>query len=158
MDFEVFHLLIFLTPFVLAYFFKVWLHKKSYWLYLLPCFIFFNVFLQGTLAGLTQIFHGDVVAKYLNWPFSPFVIELGFANLAFGLMAGIALLLKNHNYLVYSGLSYSLFLFLAFLGHLSQIYYEGNLSFGNTGAVLYTDLFTPMVIATLVYITSGEKS
>lgn len=154
MDFEIFHLLIFASPFIVAYFFKAWLPHKGYLQYLFPSVVFFNVFLQGVLGGFTQIFYGETVAEYLNWPFSPFVRELGFANLTFGIMAGMSLFLKERAYLVSSALSYSLFLFLAFLGHLNQIIYEGNGSAGNAGAVLYTDLLTPIVIVILVYMTS----
>lgn len=157
MEFELFHLLIFTIPFATAYFLKAWSGKKSYLDYLITHFVFFNVALQGIMAGLTQIYNPHLVAKYLNWPFSPFIYELGFANLAIGIGALFALLLKNLTAVWTAAAIYGLFLFFAFINHILQLYFEGNFSAGNAGAVVFTDLLTPVTLALLFYLSRRNK-
>ena len=113
-------------------------------------FIVIGVGCQGILVGLNQIFNPAEVADYVGWPESPFISELGYMNLIFGLLAVGCIWVRGSWWLA-TGLGYSAFLLLAAFGHIRDVIEEGNFSIGNVGPTLWADIVIPVAILALFY-------
>lgn len=112
-------------------------------------FLWIGVGMQAFIAGLTQIFKGEKSAAYLNWPYSPFVLEVGYANLAFGVL-GLLCLIVTGTWWAATGIGYSIFLLCAAWGHLYDLVVNKNYSLGNIGPTLWSDIFIPFALLFLI--------
>jgi hypothetical protein len=155
-----FHLFIFLTPFVLAYIHKFTVGRKlqlgEFDYYLLLYFLIFGVGLQGLVTGIMQIFDAENHADFANRPWSPFVWEVGMMNISYGFLGFLCIWLRG-SFWAAAGLGYSLFLLMSFCGHLYEIYAHENYSQGNLGVHVWIDLFTALIIFTLIFKSKYEK-
>lgn len=117
------------------------------------CFLVYHLVIgvgvQGVSAGLKQVWDGEAVAAYVGWSYSPFVREVGFSNLAFGVLGLLAPWCRG-SWRDAAGVGYSVFLLLAAGGHLRSLLDDGNLSIGNAGPTLWSDLYLPAVILGLL--------
>lgn len=116
----------------------------------LVSFLWISVGLQGLLAGLAQIFRGEKSAAYLNWPYSPFVRELGYCNVAFGIL-GLLCLIVGGTWWAATGIGYSIFLLCAAGEHIYDMVKNHNYSLGNAGPTLWSDIIIPVAILILLY-------
>src|SRR5271156_4367134 len=91
---------------------------------LLVYYLFISVGIQGLFTGIFQIVFPDIVINFLQWPYSPFLDELGLANIAFGIL-GILSLWQNNGWKAATAMGYGLFLFMTGLYHLIEIYHTG---------------------------------
>jgi hypothetical protein len=92
-------------------------------------------------AGISHIFFGKAISRSIGFARSPFELEVGFANLGFGvaaLMAGsyqkeywLAIIVANSIFRVGCG-----------AGHIKQIIVDGNFAINNT-AILFLNFVIP---------------
>lgn len=106
-------------------------------------YLIIAVGLQGCLTGIIQIFSPELVVDYVKWPDSPFLKELGMANLAFGLVGFIGVW-QSEGWKNAALAGYLLFLFFTGLGHLIGLVREGYTP-GHFGFFLLSDLFIPII-------------
>lgn len=118
---------------------------------LLNYYLFISVGIQGLLTGYVQMVRPDVVVDHVNWPHSPFLVELGMANAAFGVV-GILSVWRDRGWKAASAVGYGLFLLMTGLGHLVDIWQHG-LNPGNAGFFLLSDLIVPMILFALLGFT-----
>lgn len=153
MAWGIFNVIMFLLPFLIAGVHvstsRERMSRKRIVELVMLYFLVINFGIQGVVMGLTQMFMGEEVALYLNWQWSPFLTELGMANLAFGILGLLCYWIRQLYFWLAVGIGYSLFFFLAFWGHLHQILVEANFSWGNIGPVLYTDILSGVVVLAL---------
>ncbi len=144
-------------PFIIAHFCtekEADKSKRNGTLFLL--YLVIGVGFQGILSGLWQVFQPVVVAKFEQWPLSPFVFELGMANIAFGIL-GILSPWMDNGWRMSTGIGYSIFLLLTGILHLVRIVLYGP-SPGDVGGFLLSDLFVGTILFSLVISTKKSTS
>jgi hypothetical protein len=101
----------------------------------------------GLYAFMGHIFASDAVAQAIGWPTgSPFQLEVGVANLSFGIL-GILCIFFRGLFPFATAIGYSTFLLGAACVHMHDIHVRGNLSELNSGAFLYVqDFFVPLFL------------
>lgn len=82
-------------------------------------FLVIAVGLQGILLGHLEIFHSEVVAAYVGLPDSLFLVQVGKANTAFGII-GILCFWFRGGWRSATALGYALFLLMLSLDHLRR--------------------------------------
>lgn len=146
------HIVIIVLPLILGawqiYRFHITDKLQQVDIYLLN-FLWIGVGMQATIAGLMQIFKGEKSAAYLNWPYSPFVHEVGYANLAFGIL-GLLCLVITGTWWAATGIGYSIFLLCAAWGHVYDLVVNKNYSLGNLGPTLWSDILIPFALLLLI--------
>lgn len=110
-------------------------------------YVLIGVAVQGLVTGVIQIYNPDLVINYVQWPYSPFLYELGMANLAFGFL-GVISLWKNSDWRKSAAFGYGLFLLITGVGHLVQIWNNG-LTPGDFGGFLFSDLVVGIILLAL---------
>jgi hypothetical protein len=112
--------------------------------------IFFVIGINSLWEFLGNVMYSDQVAEYMGWSTgSPFQIEVGMANLAFGIL-GVLCLWEQKDFWLATALGASIFLFGSGLVHLWQIIIRHNIAAGNAGAILYFELIFPIVLLVLM--------
>lgn len=104
----------------------------------LTYFLTIGVGLQSLLVGHLEIYHGDIVAQYIGWPNSPFLSELGKANIAFGVM-GILSFWVRSGWREATALGYALFVLMSGLGHYRYIIFSSHTHQGILGPIITTN-------------------
>lgn len=117
-------------------------------------YLVIGVGVQGVIAGYNQITKGEETAAYLNWPYSPFVKELGYMNLSFGVL-GISCYFVSGTWWEAVGIGYSIFLLLAAYNHILDAVENRNFSLGNLGPTLWSDILIPGVIIGIIFIRNS---
>jgi hypothetical protein len=120
--------------------------KKTNTIYLY--YIIIGVGMQGLVTGIMQILHPSFVANYVQWPYSPFLLELGLANLSYGIL-GILSPWLSRGWQTATAVGYALFLLFTGSGHLIDLIKHGSHP-GNSGAFLYSDLGVALALLSLV--------
>lgn len=106
--------------------------------------------LQGLWAFLGHYFRPDEVASFIGWPAgNPFQREVAFANLSYGIV-GLLCLWFRGGFWIAASLGISVFMLGAAFGHVKGIRETQNRSPGNSGAMLLTDILTPVILLILV--------
>jgi len=108
----------------------------------------------GSLIGFVgHVFFADRVAIDIGWATgSPFQQEVGFANLAIGIL-GITCIWLRGNYWVATVIAATIFLWGAAYGHIIDIIIHGNYSTGNAGnagGALFNDILVPLITIALL--------
>jgi hypothetical protein len=97
--------------------------------------------------GVHTVFASDVAAS-IGWPAgNPFQTEVGFANLAIGIV-GFACFWR-YDFWLPAAVAKSIFAWGAGLTHVLDIVRTGNLASNNAGPILAWDFLLPVVIVTL---------
>lgn len=152
-----FHILLIVLPPLTAFaHLRAFRASGSYPGLLLRHLLFIGVGLQGTSAGLKQLLAGEDVADYTGWAFSPFVAELGLMNLSYGVL-GLIAPFASRGWQVAAALGYGLFLLGAAIGHVLDMATTGNLSLGNLGPTLWSDVLIPLALAALIVSTRTNE-
>lgn len=148
-----FHIFIFLAPFIVAYFTHATGDKKfkkeEFRYYLLLFFLLFCVGVQGLVTGAVQIFGAEGHCSYSGRPWSPFVWELGMMNISYGVLGMLCYWLRGPFWAA-TGIGYSIFLILAFLGHIYEVIMKQNYYLGNIGPQVWIDLSIALVLMLLI--------
>jgi hypothetical protein len=129
---------------------------------LLRYVLVFPLGLQSLWAFLCHVFIPEQTAASIGWEPSPFQYEVGVANLGIGLAALYAAF-QGFQARAAVAVMAACFLGGAALGHIRDIALGDNLTPGNAGPILYTDILTPIVILVLLLLLPrlkkiGEKS
>jgi len=115
--------------------------------YFVLCSIGFGYLYNFIVHGL----YGEMVARFIGWADSPFQTELAFASLGFAAVGFFAF--KNTLAVRFAAiLGPAMFLWGAAGVHIYQIMTASNFAPGNAGAVLYTDIFLPVIGFALVWL------
>jgi hypothetical protein len=106
---------------------------------------------SGAISVFNAVMHtvfADYVAASIGWPAgNPFQTEVGFANLAIGII-GFACFWR-YDFWLPALVAKSLFAFGAGLTHTLDIIHAGNLASNNAGPILAWDFLLPVVLVTL---------
>lgn len=118
---------------------------------LLLWFLGFGIGVGSIFSGLAQVLSPEMVAQSVGWPNTPFLREVGFANISYGILGLISI--KYRSFWTPTIIAYAVFMWGAAIGHIYNINQTGNLATGNAGAVLYLDILMPIlfIILLLVY-------
>ncbi len=119
--------------------------------------IFVGVGVQGVMAGLKQIGAGQDVAAYTGWAYSPFVVELGLMNLSYGIL-GLIAPFAGRGWQLAAALGYGIFLLGAAIGHVADMATTGNISLGNAGPTLWSDILIPLALVALAVLTRRDPA
>ena len=101
------------------------------------------LFLWG---GLSHLLFPEVAAKAIGWKVSPFQKEVGAYDVAVGIAGILASFSKFKNLIPGVIFIYSIFTFYAGVNHLYEMIVLNNKNKNNTGFVLLTDLFVPIIL------------
>jgi len=105
---------------------------------------------QGIWGFLGHYFRSDEIAAFIGWPAgNPFQKEVAFANLSYGVV-GVLCFWFRGGFWVATVIGISVFLLGAAVGHVTNVRETGNRSPGNAGAILWTDVLTPVVLLALL--------
>lgn len=116
-------------------------------------YLLFILFGWGTfLAGLMHIFNGPATAQMIGWaPGSPFQFEVGAADVAFGTL-GILCLFIRGNFWPAAIIANSIFMLIAFAGHVHDFMVSGNAAAYNIGpAIVFNDFLLPVLMIGLYW-------
>jgi len=112
-------------------------------------FIFIMVGISGIWAFIGHVFMSNFTASIIGWPAgNPFQLEVGVANLSFGVLGLLCIKIRD-NFLLATVIASSIFLLGAGYIHITNIMQTGNLSPGNAGFALYFDIFIPIILIVL---------
>jgi hypothetical protein len=104
---------------------------------------------NGIVAGSGHLFVPDPVADSIGWPKgTPWQWEVGLAGLAWGVL-GVMSPSFGRDFWLATIIATSIFLLGAAVGHVRQLLTAHNLSPGNAGAILYTDIAIPVITVAL---------
>lgn len=117
---------------------------------LLLWFLGVNIGIGSLFSALTQIFDPQIVAQSTGWANSPFLREVGFANLSYAILGLLAV--RFRSFWAPTIIAYSIFMWGAAIGHIYEIQQTSNLSPGNAGIVLYLDILMPLFLIILFVI------
>ena len=110
-------------------------------------FLGFGIGIGSIFNGLFQVFSPEMVAQSVGWPNTPFLREVGFANISYGILGLLSI--KYRSFWAPTIIAYTVFMWGAAIGHIYSIQQTGNLAAGNAGAVLYLDILMPIVFILL---------
>jgi uncharacterized protein DUF6790 len=112
--------------------------------------IIFSLGITSLIAFFGLTFMADYIAKLTEWPSSPFEQQLANVNLAFGILGLLSIVYRGDFWLA-TVLGFSIWILSDGIHHLYKAIWEHNLSSGNIGVPLWTDLIVPMVLLVLLY-------
>lgn len=138
---------------VVAFLIHLALSKKSRSKILETLLLYILVFcvgFTGILAFMGHIYNSDEIAKSIGWGIgSPFQLEVGMANLAFGILGILCIWFRGKFWLA-TAIGWSVFLFGAAWVHFHDIAINQNYAAGNSGIQLYLgDIALPLLILIL---------
>ncbi|HTX61333.1 MAG TPA: DUF6790 family protein [Methanobacterium sp.] len=122
-------------------------------------FLFVMVGIGSIWAFIGHVFMSDVIAATIGWPAgNPFQLEVGVANLTYGVL-GILCLKFRDNFQLATVIAVSIFYLGAAYIHVTNIMQTGNLAPGNAGYALYIDILVPIILIILLtaYRVTGKK-
>lgn len=124
---------------------------------ILAYFFLFNLGFSGIYGGVMHICFGDYIANFIGWPQSPFQVEVGIANLAFGI-TGLLSFCAHYSFRLATLVNFSVFLWGAAIGHIYQMIEYGNFAPGNAGVIFWTDIFLPIIGFILLYLNKRNSN
>ena len=102
-------------------------------------------------AGLGHLLMPDQVAASIGWAAgSPFQREVGMWDLALGIVGVLCLVFRDEEFWTATIIGTGLFSISAGLGHVYELVIHGDTAAYNAGAVMYLDIFYPLVLAALL--------
>ena len=111
----------------------------------------------GMFNVITHTFFADSVAASIGWPTgNPFQTEVGFANLAIGVV-GFACFWR-YDFWLPAVIAKSVFAWGAGLTHVLDIVAAGNLASNNAGPILAWDFFLPAVMVALYVLARPARN
>jgi hypothetical protein len=112
-------------------------------------FLFFSIGVSFIYNGVFHVFFGDMAAKLIGWPNSPFQPEVGFASLGFGLI-GLIAPWRSFDMRFAAIAGPTVFLWGAAAGHIYQMVTAHDFAPGNAGIIFWTDIILPIIGLTLL--------
>jgi Na+/melibiose symporter-like transporter len=123
---------------------------------LLRYMLIFPVGVQGLWAFVCHVFIPEQAAASIGWEPSPFQFEVGVADLGIGL-AGLYAAFQSFQARAAVAVMAACFLGGAAVGHMMDIALGDNLTPGNAGPILYTDILTPIAMLVLLLVSPRQK-
>lgn len=118
--------------------------------HLLLYLLIFSTGFGGIFAFLGHSLRAAEVARFIGWmPGSPFQFEVAVANLAFGVL-GLLCYFYRGNFWTATIIGSAVFGWGAAWGHIREIMLYKNYAPGNAGAILYLDIFMPIILIGLL--------
>jgi hypothetical protein len=114
-------------------------------------FLLFSIGVSYLYNCVAHVFFGEMAARFIGWPDSPFQREVGFASLGFGVV-GLLAFRGSFDMRTAAVVGPACFLLGAAAGHILEAVTTHNYSPGNVGVVLYTDIFLPLIGFTLLWL------
>lgn len=109
-------------------------------------------------AGLGHLLMPDVIAESIGWPTgSPFQREVGMWDVALGIVGVLCLVFRDEGFFTATIIGTGIFYVSAGLGHVYELIVHGDTAAFNAGAVMYIDLFYPVVLAALLILYHSKK-
>lgn len=115
---------------------------------LLLWFLGIGIGIGSIFNGLLQVFNPQMVAQLVGWPNTPFLREVGFANISYGVLGLLSI--RYRSFWIPTIIAFTVFMWGAAAGHIYNIQQTGNLATGNAGAVLYLDILMPILFIVLL--------
>lgn len=113
-------------------------------------FLVISVGIASLIGFIGHVFFADRVAIDIGWATgSPFQQEVGFANLAIGIL-GITCIWFRGNYWVATVIAATIFLWGAAYVHIMDLIVHSNYTPGNAGGALYDDILVPLITIALL--------
>jgi hypothetical protein len=113
-------------------------------------FLFIMIGIGCIWAFIGHVFMSNFVATSIGWPAgNPFQLEVGVANLAFGILGILSIKIRD-NFLLATVIAASIFLLGAGIVHITNIMQTGNMAPGNAGFALIIDLLIPIILICLL--------
>ncbi len=122
---------------------------------LLLYYIFIGVGLQALASGIAQTFFSNSVFQYVRWPFSPFMLELGLANISYGILGFLSPWMEK-GWKKATAFGYALFLLFTGTRHALEIFNSG-VNSGNSGAFAYVDYIMSAILFFLLTLCYNRK-
>lgn len=123
--------------------------------YILLYYIVIGIGIQGIASGIMQTFYSNAVTQYVHWPFSPFMLELGLANISYGIL-GILSPLMTRGWQTATTFGYALFLCFTGMRHIIEIAEKG-VNPGNSGSFMYVDIILCLIFFILLILQYKEN-
>jgi hypothetical protein len=107
----------------------------------------FMIGVLGFWGFLGHIFYSEKVSKSIGWNTNGFQYEIGFCNLALGVLGLISSLnTTSYNFKLATLIYLTIFLEGAALVHLYDYFINNNSSINNSGNIILYDIFTPIIL------------
>lgn len=116
---------------------------------LFAAMLFLCVGAGGIWGFVMHCFFTKIAAGNIGWASSPFEFEVALANLALGI-TGLIAVFANWSFRAAVVVFTTVFLWGAAGGHIYQALLAGNFNPGNTGSILWTDIFIPLCLLLLL--------
>lgn len=103
---------------------------------------------------IMHVFFGEMAARFIGWPNSPFQLEVGFASLGFGVVGLLAFRPSAQSVLglrLAAIIGPAFFMWGAAGGHLYQMIAHHNFAPGNAGMMFYLDIILPAIGLALLF-------
>lgn len=112
--------------------------------------LFIMVGIGSIWAFIGHVFLSNTIAAIIGWPpGNPFQLEVGVANLSYGIL-GLLCLKFRDNFILATVIAISVFYLGAAYIHLTNLIQTGNLAPGNAGYALYIDILVPILLICLL--------
>jgi hypothetical protein len=109
-------------------------------------------------AGLGHLLMPDQVAASIGWAAgSPFQREVGMWDLSLGIVGVLCLVVREEGFWTATIIGTGIFYVSAGLGHVYELVIHGDTAVYNAGAVMYLDLFYPLLLAGLLILYHLKK-
>ncbi len=107
-------------------------------------------------GGFFHAYAGQMAAASIGWANSPFQYELGWFEIAYGLVA-LATLWRGREFRIAVSLPYSIFLLAAAAQHIDLMLTTHDYAQNNAGALLWVgDIAVPLVVLALMWLSRDE--
>ena len=111
----------------------------------------------GLYGFIIHIAFGEFAAQQIGWPNSPFQNEVAYANLTIGILGLSSFWYRKRDFLLAAMVAYASWFFADGVGHVVSLLRDSDLAPGNAGTILYTDLFTPLLVVILLWLSRRER-
>ncbi|NYB52055.1 MAG: hypothetical protein HVN35_05820 [Methanobacteriaceae archaeon] len=113
-------------------------------------FLVITVGFGSLWAFASHLFFADQVAAYIGWSSgSPFQMEVGFTNLAFGVLGLLCFWIRG-NFWTATVIGVSVFYWGAAMVHITNMFATSNYAPGNVGADLVLNILIPLLLLSLL--------
>ena len=119
-------------------------------------YIFVGIGIQGLASGIMQTFFSQTVIQYVQWPFSPFILELGLANISYGIL-GLLSPWMTRGWQTATAFGYAMFLAFTGMRHALEILNRG-INPGDSGAFAYVDYVMSTILFVLLILRYQQNS
>lgn len=123
----------------------------------------FSYFLLFSIGGsflynfVMHTFFGEMTARIIGWPDSPFQTEVGFASLGFAALGFLAWR-GSYDLRLAAVVGTACFTLGAAGVHVYEMITAHNFATGNAGVVFYTDILIPLIGFALLYLSRARDS